>query len=306
MAEDSSEIIADFFVTCNQQLLGLPREQIFGCDETNFRLDAPSNYTYAEIGATRVCATTTGHEMQKISVMACASASGFKFPLVIVVPRKTALKDFTPPDNTIVVYKPSGTFDSNLIVESFLKRYVILLHIQEVFVNFFSSKRVIQPEILRKNYDKTVLVWDHAPCHLTKEVQDVLVNCRTLSIEIPPKLTGLLQPADVCWFRTFKLLFRRKYMDWFVNEPKSFTNFGNLRSPGYASVIEWVSDIWQNIDNNLLIKSFDYCGITSQNELHHVLHKIHYADQRLGEIVETDIEADDEADYRAELIAGAV
>ena len=65
-------------------------------------MDAPSNYTYAEIGATSVCATTTGHEMQKIPVIACSSASGFKFPLVIVVPRITPLKDFTPPDNTIV------------------------------------------------------------------------------------------------------------------------------------------------------------------------------------------------------------
>ena len=100
MADDSPEIIADFFVTCNQQLLSLPREQI-GCDETNYRLDAPSNYTYAKICATRVCATKTGHEMQKISVMSCASASGFKFPLVIVVPWKTPLIDFTTPDNTM-------------------------------------------------------------------------------------------------------------------------------------------------------------------------------------------------------------
>ena len=54
---------------------------------------------------------------------------------------------------------------------------------------------------------------------------------------IPPGMTGLLQPPDVCWFRTFKLAFRRKYMDWFVNEPKSFTNYGNMRSPGYVAVI---------------------------------------------------------------------
>ena len=126
MPEDSAEIIEDFFATCNQQLLGLPREQVFGCDETNFRLDAPSNYTYAEIGATRINATTTGHEMQKVSVMVCASATGFKFPLVIVVPPKTPMKDLTAPDNTIVVYKPSGTFGSSLIAENFLKRYIII------------------------------------------------------------------------------------------------------------------------------------------------------------------------------------
>ena len=95
-------------------------------------------------------------------------------------------------------------------------------------------------------------------------------------------------------------------MDWFVNEPKSFTNFGNARSPGYASVIQWISDIWKNIDDDLLTNSFDYCGITSQNKLHNILQKTLNANLRLGEIVETDVEADDEADFRAELNAGTV
>ena len=122
MSEDTAERIQDFFSICNQKLVGVPRKQIFACDETNFRLDAPSNYTYAELGATRVNATTSGHEMQKVSVMVCATAVGTKLPLVIVVPRMTPLKNFTPPDNTIIVYKPSGTFDSSLIVESFLER----------------------------------------------------------------------------------------------------------------------------------------------------------------------------------------
>ena len=49
-------------------------------------------------------------------------------------------------------------------------------------------------------------------------------------------------------------------------------------------MFEWLSDIWQKIENNLLIKRFNYCGINSQNELNKVLHKIHYADQRLGEL----------------------
>ena len=107
-------------------------------------------------------------------------------------------------------------------------------------------------------------------------------------------MTRLLQPADVCWFRTFKLLFRRKYMDWFVNEPKSFTNFGNARSPGYASVIQWISDIWKNIDDDLLTNSFDYCGITSQNKLHSILQLTFNANLRFGGIVETNVKADDD------------
>ena len=121
MPENSVEIIRDHFAICMQQLRNVPREQIFACDETNFRLDAPSNYSYDEKGVKRVGADTSGHEMQKISVMACATASGIKLPLFIVLPRKTPLKDFTPPENVILAYKPSGTFDSPLLIESFLE-----------------------------------------------------------------------------------------------------------------------------------------------------------------------------------------
>ena len=95
-------------------------------------------------------------------------------------------------------------------------------------------------------------------------------------------------------------------MDWFVNEPKSFKNFGNARSPGYASMIQLISDIWKNIYDDLLNNSFDYSGIISQNKLHSILQQNLSANLRLGEIVETDVEADDEPDFRAELNSGTV
>jgi hypothetical protein len=47
-----------------------------------------------------------------------------------------------------------------------------------------------------------------------------------------------------------------------------------MRSPGYVKVIEWLSEIWRNFDENILINSFDKCGITSQNNLHSALKAI--------------------------------
>ena len=49
------------------------------------------------------------------------------------------------------------------------------------------------------------------------------------------------------------------------NGDKSFTSNGNLRSPGYINAIKWISEIWDEIDTNLLAKSFDVCGITQNN-----------------------------------------
>ena len=39
-----------------------------------------------------------------------------------------------------------------------------------------------------------------------------------------------------------------------------------MRSPGYANLVNWISEIWESMDTNLIAKSFDVCGITSNGE----------------------------------------
>ena len=75
----------------------------------------------------------------------------------------------------------------------------------------------------------------------------------------------MLQPADIAWMRVFKLGYFNKSQQWMINEPKSFTLAGNLRSPGYAKAITWISEIWSAFDRNILARSFDQCGITSSS-----------------------------------------
>ena len=59
--------------------------------------------------------------------------------------------------------------------------------------------------------------------------------------------TNLLQPADVSWMRPLKRAYHQKWQHWLINEEKSFTPAGNLRSPGYALVINWISQIWDQL-----------------------------------------------------------
>ena len=42
-----------------------------------------------------------------------------------------------------------------------------------------------------------------------------------------------------------------------------FTPAGNLRYPGYAKAITWISEIWALFDIHVLANSFDQCGIAS-------------------------------------------
>ena len=57
---------------------------------------------------------------------------------------------------------------------------------------------------------------------------------------------------------------------WVINEEKSFTAAGNLKSPGYTQVIVWISEIWNQLESRIISDSFDRCGVTSRQvfELH--------------------------------------
>ena len=39
-------------------------------------------------------------------------------------------------------------------------------------------------------------------------------------IIIPPRITNLLQPADVCWFYKFKKAYLAKWVEWSLNSMK--------------------------------------------------------------------------------------
>jgi hypothetical protein len=67
-------------------------------------------------------------------------------------------------------------------------------------------------------------------------------------------------------------------------------------SPGYALVVDWISEIWQELDQATIIRSFDQCGITAQNmanygsQLRHFVRIAEHDDGDSWEQVEEDLE----------------
>jgi hypothetical protein len=57
------------------------------------------NCTYEKKRTKIVKSVTSGKERTKISCAFCASANGEKLPVLVLIPRKTPIKNFTPPDN---------------------------------------------------------------------------------------------------------------------------------------------------------------------------------------------------------------
>ena len=43
------------------------------------------------------------------------------------------------------------------------------------------------------------------------------------------------------------------------------TKYGILAGPGYENMCKWINKCWKNLDSQLIIDSFSYCGITSNN-----------------------------------------
>jgi hypothetical protein len=194
-----------------------------------------------------------------MSAAFCASASGKKLPVLIVVPRLTDLPNYTPPENVVVHYKASATFDDVVIKNQFLDR---------VFI----------PHVQRKNI-RSDLFLDNATCHKTTTVYDVAKQNGINIRHIPPRLTSILQPADVCWFSAIKSKLSDCWTSWYLSEDThSFTKAENLKSPGYALVIDWISKIWAEFDESILRDSFDACGISSNSNLSSMLKCIVSAD----------------------------
>ena len=81
------------------------------------------------------------------------------------------------------------------------------------------------------------MILDNAPCHKTLKVIQKFQEFKTNVQFVPPRLTNLLQPADVSWFRSIKSEYHKRWTSWYTSDDHAFTKSGNMKSPGYARVI---------------------------------------------------------------------
>ena len=67
-----------------------------------------------------------------------------------------------------------------------------------------------------------------------------------------------------------------------------------MRSPGYAKLINWISEIWEAFEPSILAASFDQCGITSNNpvDFHNQLRHFVQTDDFVDDIQDEDGTAD--------------
>lgn len=158
------------------------------------------NYTYSPKGEKRVKATSSGNERTRLSAAFTAVANGTKLPIYTIIPRKKPLQFDAPLPMVQVEYQTNSIFNEDVII-GYIKRIVI-------------------PYKLQMNLDLLLLIIDSATSHTTPRVESFLHDNKIKLLLIPPRMTNLLQPADVGWFSSIKKAYRAKWNNWFIYEKK--------------------------------------------------------------------------------------
>ncbi len=183
--------------------------QVINMDESAIYLDTPSSYTYETFGARRVKATTTGNEKTRLSAAFTAAADGSKLPIFAIVPRVRSIPEIDALNDIATEYKTASTFDDEMVLN-----YI---------------RRVVISYMTRRKFSTVLLIIDSAKCHLTDKVKSF---CQLNGIKlfiIPPRMTNLLQPADVCWFAPLKKALKRQWDNWYINDTHTYTASNNMR-----------------------------------------------------------------------------
>ena len=119
-------------------------------------------------------------------------------------------------------------------------------------------------------------------------------------IYVPKRFTNLLQPADVSWMRPLKRAYQQKWQNWLINEEKSFTPAGNIRSPGYAQVINWISEIWDQLSPEIVRDSFDRCEITSSRMFEYHTQLQGFMEKNQLDMIDDFDESDEVSDFKSD------
>jgi len=247
LPSNAGENVRTFLGSCEPFLEpGFDRDTLLNGDETTIYIDPPTTATFAPIGSRRVEAITSGQQKTRVSVCFTAAASGKKCKPLILLPRKHPLKNWVPPNTVELVYGTSGNFNETVISETYIPRILVPYKNQHRFQGLH-------------------ILFDQAPCHVTAKSKATFAGASIDVKWIPKRMTPFLQPADQSWMRPLKLSYQRKWNNWMRTAPKAYTPAGNLKSPGYARLVEWIAEAWDELDSNLIARSFKYCGVTTNN-----------------------------------------
>ncbi len=98
--------------------------------------------------------------------------------------------------------------------------------------------------------------------HLIESVKNRFNEKQTNIAVIPDRFTSKLQPLDIAINKSFKVNLHQYYNDWMNSKVCELTLSEKIKKPLYANVTSWVKRSQNDIDINLIKKSFKCCDIS--------------------------------------------
>src|SRR6185437_4402889 len=145
------------------------------------------------------------------------------------------------PDGIFVWFQDNGWMDTGL-----MKNYV------EYLVD-----EIDESDLLK------MMVYDSFKWHLQEPVKEKFCENGFDLVAIPGGLTSICQPLDVAINKPFKDNLHKEWHLWMANGGAGETAAGNLRRARLSEVCGWVKRSWDNISDEVIIKSFKKCGISN-------------------------------------------
>ncbi|XP_063218613.1 uncharacterized protein LOC134528877 [Bacillus rossius redtenbacheri] len=203
-ANVTEKIVIDFFDHLEQELDGVPPENIFNFDETGIN-DDPRKKKVIFSRKSKHPQLVVNSSKVNYSVMFCGTANGEVLPPYVVYKGTQPLVTWTQggPPGTRYAASKSGWFE------------------QATFENWFDT--VLYPELKKKDGQK-VIICDNLTSHISLYVLRQCDKVKTKFICLPPNSTHILQPFDVSFFSPLKSHWRKLLHSWKqTKEGKKYT-----------------------------------------------------------------------------------
>ena len=178
--------------------------QIFNCDESGFPLDHKPGKVIGLKGQKSLNLTTSGDKAQ-VTVLACANASGYVMPPMVIYDRKRLRPELYQGEISGNSYGLSekGWIDGEIFEEWFEDHFLKFAPAQRPLLLLDGHSSHYQPAVVRK-----------------AAASGVILFC------LPPHVTHLAQPLDMTVFSPLKRAWHEECQLYMINNPgKVVTRF---------------------------------------------------------------------------------
>lgn len=240
---DYADKVTDFqkFVIKIRKEFNIDPSRIGNADQTPLTFDLPSDTTVTHVNDKTVSIRTTGNEKNRFTVMLGCMGDGTKLPPYVIFKRKTM---------------PKLTFPKGIIVRVHEKGWMTDATMKE-WLRVVWGRRP-------NTRQHSLLVLDSFRCHRSDFVKEIVRSDKTQLAVIPGGMTSILQPLDVGVNRPMKMIMKKKWNEWMNDESQhTYTKGGRMRKPEMDVICKWIIEAWNDIDPNIIVRSFLKCCLTN-------------------------------------------